>query len=217
MKKQFLVLGAGRFGSSVARNLVKLHQEVMVVDNNQEHVNELSDKVTWALQGDVTQEQNLKEIIGARNFDVVIVSIGSDIQASILTTLMLKEMGVQTVISKASNDLHAKVLYRIGADKVIFPERELGMRIAQSLVNENIIDYINLSSEFSLMEVAVPRVWVGKTIRAIDVKKHYGLNIIAIKTPNNILVEVDADRPFKQEDILVVVGSNKAIERISTL
>ncbi|WP_459128925.1 potassium channel family protein [Guggenheimella bovis] len=216
MNKQFLILGAGKFGSSVAKRLEELGQEVMVVDHDFEVVQKLSDEVRLVMQGDVTHEATLREL-GAQNFDVVIVSIGKDIQSSIMVTLLLKEMGVKKIISKAVSDLHAKVLYRIGANRVVFPEREMGVRVAQNLVNNNIFDFINLSTEYTIVETAVVEEWIGKTVVEVEIRKKYHLNIIAIKSAGEITINVDPDTVFKEGDILIVIGHNDDIQALSEL
>lgn len=214
MKKQFLVLGAGRFGTSLAKKLMELKQEVLVVDGEADRIHPLTDIATWTLEADITNENNLREIIGARNFDVVTLAVGTDIQSSIMTAILLKDMGVKTLIAKANNDLHAKVLYKIGVDRVIFPEREMGARIAQYLVHENIFDYINLSEEFSLVEVKVPKGWLHESVREVDVKKNFGINIIGIKGQGRLTLDILPDTRFMPEDILVVVGRDTAIDEL---
>jgi len=144
--KQFIVLGLGRFGSAVATSLAELGHEVLGVDYDEEIVNILKDKITQAVQADVTEERVLKEL-GVKNFDTAIVGIGSNLETSILVTMMLKEMGLKYIIAKAQNNLHAKVLKKIGVDKVVFPERDMGARIAQRLITPNIKDYIELEPE----------------------------------------------------------------------
>jgi len=165
VKKQFAVIGIGRFGSSVAKTLCGLGHEVLAVDRNQDRIQEIADYVTHAVQADATDEEALKSL-GIRNFDAVVVSIGDDIQSSIMIALLCKEMGVKFVVGKAQNDLHAKVLYKIGVDKVIFPERDMGMKIAHHLASTNIIDYIELASDYSLVEVtAIPNGWGSRSGR----------------------------------------------------
>ena len=146
--KQYVVIGCGRFGSSVAKTLYELGNDVLAIDRNEEIVQEIYEYVTHAVQADVMDENVLKEL-GIRNFDVVIVSIGSDLEASILATLIAKELGVKVVIAKAQSELHGKVLSKIGADKVIFPERDMGVRVGHNLVSSNILDFIELSPDFS--------------------------------------------------------------------
>ncbi len=214
--KQFLILGAGKFGSNMAKKLFELGQEVMIMDVDNEIIQGLSEHVTYAVQGDVTNEASLREL-GAQNFDVVVVSIGNNIQASIMVTLLLKEMGVKKIISKAVNQLHAKVLYRIGANRVVFPEQETAIRIAQNLVTDNIFDFINLSPEHSIVEIAVKEEWVGKTILEINPRANYNINIIAIKNGVETDISIKPDRAIKQGDVLLVIGENKDIKKIDNV
>ncbi|MGB9847072.1 MAG: potassium channel family protein, partial [Desulfotomaculales bacterium] len=150
--KQFAVIGLGRFGSSVARTLAQMGYEVLAVDSDDERVSAISDEVTYAVQVDAMEEEALKSL-GLRNFDVVIVAIGQEVKASILVTVMLKEMGVSKVVAKANDELHGKVLQKVGADVVVFPERDMGVRLAHALVSRNIIDQIRLSPEYSIAEI----------------------------------------------------------------
>lgn len=214
MKNQYLILGAGNFGTSIAKRLQELGQEVMVMDRDLEVVQRLSDDVTWALQGDVTHEATLREL-GVQNFDVVIVSIGKDIQSSIMVTLLLKEMGCKKIISKAESDLHAKVLYRIGANRVVFPEREMGIRVAQNILNKNIFDFINLSEEYTIVEMAVKDDWIGKTVGELDIRKNYELNILAIRSGGEFTIKISPQTMFKEGDVLIVIGHNEDVEKLN--
>ncbi len=211
--KQYLVLGAGKFGSNIAKKLYELDQEVMIMDLDAELIQELSESVTYSVQGDVTNELTLREI-GVQNFDVVVVSIGANIQASIMVTLMLKEMGVKKIISKAVNPLHAKVLYRIGADRVVFPEKETAIRIAQNLVTSNIFDFINLSEEHSIIEIPVKEEWIDKTILELNFRVNYNVNIIAIKNGIDIDISIKPDTLIKSGDLLLILGRNEDIKNI---
>ncbi|MCK5762807.1 MAG: TrkA family potassium uptake protein, partial [Clostridiales bacterium] len=175
MKKQYVIIGCGRFGTSVANKLTELGSEVMVIDKNEDIIQQLSDTLTYAVQADPTDENTLKSL-GIRNFDVAIVAIGEDIQASILVTLMIKELGVKQIIAKAQNDLHAKVLYRIGADRVVFPEREMGIRVAKNLISENVLDFIELAPEYSIVEVIALEEWIGKSLKELNVRARHGIN-----------------------------------------
>ena len=161
--KQYIVIGCGRFGSSVAKKMCQLGNEVMVIDKDEDSIENIAEQVTHTAIVDVTEERDLKSI-GLGNFDVVIVAISSDIRASIMVTIMAKEMGVPKIVCKAKDELQAKVLYKIGADKVVFPERDMGIRLAYNLASENILDQINLDPEYSIMEIVTPQNWVGKTI-----------------------------------------------------
>lgn len=211
--KQFVVIGLGRFGSSIAKTLYNLGYDVLGIDSDEEIVQNLSDSVTHAVQADATDENTLKAL-GVRNFDVGIVSIGQDIQASILVALILKEVGLKYVIAKAQNELHGKVLYKIGVDRVVFPERDMGIRVAHNLISSNILEYIELSPDFSIVEVTAASEWYDKTLRQLEMRTRYGLNVVAIKRCNELKVSPNADDMIKKGDVLVVVGQNRDIEKL---
>lgn len=185
--KQYLVIGCGRFGSSVAKKMCQLGNEVMVIDKDEDSINNIAELVTHTAIVDVTEERDLKSI-GLGNFDVVIVAISSDIRASIMATVMAKEMGVPKVVCKAKDELQAKVLYKIGADKVVFPERDMGIRLAYNLASENILDQINLDPEYSIMEIVTPQNWVGKTIIELNLRAKYDITVLAVKTQSGLKV-----------------------------
>jgi len=212
VKKEFVVIGLGRFGGSICRELMKLGAEVLAIDKDEDVVNEYSSVVTHAVVGDAVDENVLKSL-GIWNFDHVIVSIGNDIQASILITLMLKEMGVKKVTSKALNDYHAKVLEKIGADQVVHPERDMGRRIAHNLVSSNVLDYLELSNEHSLVEIAASNKIDGHTIIDLNVRAKYGVNIVAIKRNDKLIVSPQATEVIQKGDILIVIGANQDINR----
>ncbi len=211
--KQFAVIGCGRFGQSVAKTLFSLGNDVMVIDIDEEKIQEISDSVTHAVQADVMEEFTLKEL-GISNFDVVIVSMGSNLEASIMATLMAKELGVKRVIAKAQSEIHGKVLSKIGADKVIFPERDMGVRVAHNLVSTNILDFIELSPDYSIAEIACLKEWEDKTLRELRLPTKYGINVMAIKRDKNINVSPYADDMIKNGDIIVVIGSTQNIRRV---
>jgi trk system potassium uptake protein TrkA len=169
--------------------------------------------VTHAVQADSTDEQALKNL-GIRNFDVVIVAIGQDIQASILTTLVLKELGVNYIVVKAQNERHGKVLYKIGADKVVFPERDMGVRVAHSLISPNTLDFIELAEDYSIMEIVAPKFTEGKTLKEVDFRARFGVNIMAIKTGEEFNIAPRAEDSIKKGDILVIIGHNDDIKRL---
>ncbi|MGE5627619.1 MAG: potassium channel family protein [Solirubrobacterales bacterium] len=212
-KKQFAVIGLGRFGSSVAKTLYELDNEVMGVDTDDEKVQNISEHITHAIQVDATDENSLKSL-GIRNFDVAVIAIGADIQASIMATLIVKEMGVKYIIAKANSEIHAKVLYKIGADKVVLPERDMGTRVAHSLVSSNILDYIELSDDYNIAEIVTPSKWYGKTLSELNLRANYGLNIMAIKREDNIEVSPNSDYVIKENDIVVVIGDTKSLDKI---
>ncbi len=209
--KQFVVFGLGRFGISLATTLSEAGYEVMVVDKSEEVIQEIAPLVTHAVQADSADMDTLKSL-GIRNFDVAVVAIGKDIQSSIMTTLLLKELGIPYVIAKASSEIHERVLKKIGADRIILPEHEMGMRIATNLISGNILDYIQLSSEYSIVETSILSEWVGRSIVDIDLRNKYGINIIAVQRKGNIEISPSPDFIIENEDLLVVVGSNKQLQ-----
>lgn len=212
MKKEFVVIGLGRFGGSICEELTKLGMDVLAIDKDEEIVNDYSNIVTHAVVGDATDETVLKSL-GIRNFDHVIVAIGNDIQSSILTTLILKDLGVKKVTTKAINDYHEKVLVKIGADQVVHPERDMGRRLAHNLVSTNIHDYLELSDEHSIVEVSANEIIHGQSIIDLDVRARYGVNIVAIKRGKNIIVSPQASEVILKGDILIVIGSDDDIYR----
>jgi trk system potassium uptake protein len=211
MKRQFAVIGLGRFGSSVAKTLSKLNFEVLAIEDREDRIQEMSAIVTHAVQADSTDEEALRAM-GIRNFDVVVVAIGEDIQASILTTLILKEIGIPTIVVKAVNELHGKVLKKIGADKVIYPERDMGQRVAHHLISSNILDHIELSADYSIVEISVSNQMVGKSLRQLDIRAKYGCNVIAIKQQEKLIIPPSGEDPLKPEDVLVIVGNNENLQ-----
>ena len=211
--KQFVVFGLGRFGRSLAVTLAEAGYEVMAVDMDEEKVQDISPIVTQAVQADVTDADTLKEL-GIRNFDVAVVAIGKDMQSSIMATLLLKEMGIPYVVAKASTEVHQKLLEKLGADRIILPENDMGKRIATSLITGNIIDYIELSEDYSIMEIESLEEWDGHSIKDLNIRAKYGINIIAIEVAGKINVSPSPDYVIKKEDLLVVVGQNKALREL---
>lgn len=212
MKKEFAVIGLGRFGGSICRALAEQGMEVMAIDNNDDRVNEFSMIATHAVMGDSTDESVLKSL-GIRNFDHVIVAIGDDIQASILTTLILKELGVNNITVKAQNDYHEKVLRKIGADHVVHPERDMGKRIAHNIVSNNVLDYLELSDEHSIVEIVANNRLANHSIIDLDIRAKYGINIVAIKRGKDIIVSPQANEMIYEGDILIVIGADGDISR----
>lgn len=216
-RKNFVVLGCGRFGYSVAITLYQLGHDVLAIDSNTDIVQHISDKVTQAVQADCTDEMVLKSL-GLGNFDVAIVSIGSDLHSSIMGTLLAKESGVPYVLCKALDERQAKVLYKIGADDVVFPERDMAIRVARNLISKNITEYIELDPQYSIAEITVPNRWVGKNLHELNLRAGYGLNVIAFKRNDEIDITPDPKKKrFRENDLLVVVGKIEDIERIESL
>ena len=214
--KQFAVIGLGRFGTSVANTLYEMGYEVLAVDNDENRIQDFSDQVTHVIQADTTDEEALIAL-GIRNFDVVIVAIGENVQANTLTALQVKEMGVPYVVAKASNNLHGKLLQKIGVDRVVYPERDMGRRVAHNLVANSVLDYIELSPDFSIVEVEVPQKLQGKTLLETDLRSKYEINVVAIKRDTELIVSPPPTERFAQDDIIVVVGSRKGIEKLEEM
>lgn len=211
--RQFVILGLGRFGMSLAVTLAEAGYEVMAIDSSEEKIQEISTIVTQAVRADATDIENLR-VLGVRNFDVAVVAIGKDMQSSIMTTLLLKEMGIPYVVAKASTEIHQRVLEKLGADLIILPEHEMGKRIAMNLISGNIVDYIQLSQDYSIIEIAILPKWSGHNIKELDLRAQYGINIIAIEHEGNIIVSPSADYVIREDDNLVVVGNNKSLQEL---
>lgn len=213
MHKQFVIIGLGRFGTSVALTLSHLGHEVLAIDSKEGPVQALMNDVTHVVQADARVEENLRTL-GIRNFDVAVVAIGDNIQSSILITLMLKEIGVKYVVAKAVDPLHGKVLEKVGADKIIYPEKDMGFRLAHSLVATNVMDFIELSPDYHIVEIMTPNKFAGKTLGELNLRARYGINVMAIKHGDAIEVAPGADAKLEMKDILVVISDNEAFTNL---
>jgi trk system potassium uptake protein TrkA len=210
--QSYAIIGMGRFGASVAQALYNMGYDVMIMDENEERIQEHINIATHVVQADSTDEQALREV-GIRNFDVVVVAIGADIQASILTTLILKEMGVKMIVAKAQNERHGQVLYKVGADRVVFPERDMGLRVAHNLISPNVLDFVELAEEYSIVEVAASERMDGKSLQELDIRARFGVNVMAIKSGNKFNIAPSASDTIKEGDILVVIGHNDDLKK----
>ncbi|RIX47077.1 TrkA family potassium uptake protein [Paenibacillus nanensis] len=213
MRKQFMVIGLGRFGSSLTKTLIENGHEVLALDKNEQLVQDMASIATHALVADCTDESVLREL-GASNFTHGIVAIGDDIQASILATLLLKELQVPKVTAKARNEMHGKVLSKIGADHVIYPERDMGIRLGNQLSSDNLIDYIELSPDYNLAEMLAPPAMNGLSLKELDIRARYGCTIMAIKTGDKINVSPRAEDAIRTGDVLLIIGSNDDIREL---
>jgi trk system potassium uptake protein TrkA len=215
-KKQYVVIGLGRFGTSVAKTLYDLGNDVLAIDSDESIVQEISDSVTHAVQLDATDENALRSI-GIRNFDVAVVTIGSNVQSSVMVALLIKELGVKYIIAKAHNELHAKVLYKIGADRVVLPEKDMGIRVAHNLVSSNILDYIELSPDYSIAEIVSPKEWHGKNLRELNMRANYGINVMAIKRENDVNISPTADDIIEPGDVIVAIGGSEELSKVENM
>ena len=211
--KSFAVIGAGRFGQSVAKTLYSLGHEVLVIDRNEEVVQAMSKYCTHAIIGD-GRDENVLNAGGIRNFDVAIVAVGADFQASVLISVMLKEVGIPYVIAKVQSEIHGRVLEKVGVDNIIFPERDSGVRLARNLSLNNFVDYMELSPDYSIAEIHCPESWVGKSLTELDIRSTYGVNVMAIKNESHINVSPTAQDRLAAGDVLIVMASKEDLNRI---
>lgn len=210
--KQFVIIGLGRFGSSIGRELVQSGNEVLGIDEDEEKVDDMNGVLTHTVLANGTDEEVLRSV-GVRNFDCGIVAIGSDIQASILAAILLKDMGIGKVVAKAVSELHGRVLEKIGVDRVVYPERDMGVRVAHQLVSPNLLDYIELSNKYTIVELGVPASLSGKSIAAVNPRGRFGCSIVAINKPRGMVIAPIADDILMENDVMVVIGSNNQIEQ----
>ncbi len=214
--KSYLVIGLGRFGSEVARKLSEQKGEVLAMDRRNDLVQQLSNDVTHAVVGD-SQDKEVLRALGAGNFDCAVVAIGGDLSASVLTVMNLKELGVPYIVCKAHDETHRRVLEKLGADRVVIPEQENADRLAKSLSSTNVLDYIVLSNEYGIIEVPVPKVWVGKSLKELNVRAKLGINILAIKHDGMTDVSPAADYVLSGDAIMLVLGNTKALDAVQKL
>lgn len=214
--KSYLVIGLGRFGTQVARELCKLGCEVLVVDVSPELVSQISNDVTHAVVGDA-QDKEVLRALGAKDFECGIVAIGDNLAASVLVTMNLKELGVPYVICKAHDETHCRVLQKLGADRAIVPEQEQAARLAKSLSSRNVLDYIELSDEYGIIDIPVPGSWKGKSLKELNVRAALGVNILAIRRGGKINVSPGADFTFAEGDVVVVLGDSAALKKVQKL
>ncbi len=211
--KTFVVIGLGRFGTAVAAELSALGHEVLAIDAREENVRSIADQVTHAVTADARDPAVLRAL-GVRNYDCAIVGLGSDVGSSALITLNLKELGMKRVICKARSHVHRKVLEKIGADRVVFPEHEMGTKLAQGLSSSNVLNFIEVSDDYSILELAVPKSWRGKTIRELDVRNAFHVNLIAVRRSGQggpLNVAPGADYRLEQGDNVVALGRSEDI------
>ncbi|RUL49038.1 MULTISPECIES: TrkA family potassium uptake protein [Lysinibacillus] len=215
-RNQYAVIGLGRFGTSIARRLHEAGQEVLGIDINEESVENAEPYVTDSAIADSTEEKALKSL-GITNFDCVIVAIGDDIQSSILTVMLLKNLGIKKIIAKATSKRHGQVLETIGVDWVIYPERDMGERVANQLLSPNMLNYIELSKDYNLEEIILPKKMVGKNLRELDIRARFKVSVIAIIRSGDIIISPSPDELLQNEDILVTIGNRNDLAKFSNL
>ena len=216
--KTFVVIGLGRFGTAVATELCELGHEVLAIDAHEESVQQIAERVTHAVTGDARDHAVLRAL-GVRNYDCAIVAVGDEVGNSALITLNLKEIGVKRVICKAQSHVHRKVLEKIGADRVVFPEHEMGVKLAQGLSSSNVLNFIELSDDFGIVELEIPKSWQHRSIRDLDVRARHHVNIIAVRKGSTGLLDVapGGDYVLESKDAVVTLGRNEDINRLHDL
>ena len=215
MEKQYAVLGMGSFGESVALTLENMGCDVLVMDDSYEKIQDISDKVSYAMKADVSDPDAL-QALGGKNLDGVVVAVSENLEAGIMATMLCKEMGIPLVVAKAKNKLQGAILKRVGADRIIYPEIEMGSRVAKSLVSREFMDWIELSNDYSMVEIAVPDKWVGRTLVDINVRERLGVNVVGIIINGKIDVTLDPQKPLPEGGILIVIGANDVLEKFDS-
>ena len=215
MEKQYAVLGLGSFGESVALTLENMGCDVLVMDESYEKIQDISDKVSYAMKADVADPDAL-QALGGKNLDGVVVAVSENLEAGIMATMLCKEMGIPLVVAKAKNKLQGAILKRAGADRIVYPEIEIGSRVAISLVSREFMDWIELSNDYSMVEIAVPDKWVGRTLVDINVRERLGINVVGIIINGKIDVTLDPQKPLPEGGILIVIGANDVLEKFDS-
>ena len=214
--KSYIVVGLGRFGSEVARRLCALGCEVLAMDIHNELVQQISSEVTHAVVGDARDKDVLRSL-GVRNLDCAVVAIGDSLSDSVLATMNLKELGLPYIVCKAHDETHRRVLEKLGADRVVIPEQEHAQRLARSMYSHNVLDYIELSQDYGILEVPAPKSWIGKCINELNVRAKLGVNIIAVENGDKTNVSPAADYRIQEGDVMVVLGDSYALSRVQKL
>lgn len=212
-EKSFAVIGLGQFGMSLAETLAESDCDVLVIDDKEENIQEIADKVAYAVKADV-REPGVLKTLGVQNVDVAIIAVAENMEASITATMQAKELGVPFVLAKALNSLHGRILSKIGADEVIYPEQSMGLRVARNLMSSGFVDMFELSQEFSMAEFRIPADWVGKTLAELKIREKYRINIIAIKTGENVKVNLKPEETLEDGCSLIAIGKNEDLNNL---
>ena len=213
INKSYAVLGLGKYGTAVAKELVDNGVDVLAVDSNPTIVNEAASFLPLCKCADVTDEEVIEQL-AIRNFDVVIIAMGSNLEASVMATALCKEAGVPKVIAKCTDSMQRKILSKIGADEVVLPEEESGKRFAQNLLSSGFIDLINLSEEVSVIELEIKPEWVGKTLLQLNLRKKYSINVVAIKQNDNICIDIDPEKALENDMKLIIIATNENLKKL---
>ena len=213
INNSYAVLGLGRYGYAVAKELVESGAEVLVVDSNEELINDVVSEFPLCKCADITDADAIEQL-GISNIDTVIIAVASHLETSVMATTLCKDMGVKTVITKCSNEMQCRILSKVGADKVVLPEYESGIRLAKNLLSSGFVDILELTSNFSLVEIAVKPEWVGQNLIELNLRKKYSINVIAIQHDNDVTTEIDPNKPLEQTMKLIVVANRNKLEKL---
>ncbi len=214
--KSYVVIGLGRFGSETARQLYRCGCEVLAIDMKGELVQQVANDVTHAVVGD-SRDKEVLRALGVGEFDCAVIAIGDDLASSVLTTMNMKELGVPYLVCKAYDDVHRRVLQKLGADRVVIPEQENAVRLAKSLSAPNLLDYIELSEDYSIVELPAPKAWYGKNLKELNVRAQLGVNILAVRRDGKMDVSPAAEFTFAEGDVVVALGDTKALVTLQKL
>ena len=215
-QKEYIVIGLGRFGTSVAKQLEANGCKVLAIDRDEKKIRQIAEYVTLAMCVDVTNEDSLKEL-GGRNFNGAIISIGHSLEAAVLASIWAKEQGIAQVIAKAYDEMQGKILMKIGVDDIVHPEKERGVHLANALAFNNLFDAIELTSEYSIADIDILNSWIGKNLKELNLRKKYGVNVVAIRRNGSLAINPDADAPVEKNDIFVLLGLNSTLRKIASM
>lgn len=214
--KSYAVFGLGKYGRAVAKELVKNGAEVLAVDMDADIVNEASSEIPYCKCADITDPEVIKKL-GIANIDIVIIAMATNLEASVMATMLCKEVGVKTVIAKCSSEMHYRILSKVGADQVVFPENESGIRLAKNLLISGIVDIIELSKEFSMIELDVRPEWEGKSLLDLNLRQKYSINVVAIVEDKNVYVSIDPNKPLNKSMKLIVIATTSKLSKLKQL
>lgn len=212
-KKTYAVFGLGRYGIAVARELVGNGMEVIAVDTEERIVNAAADELPICKCADVTDPDVIRQL-GISNVDVVIIAMANNLEASVMAVTLCKEIGVKTVIAKAANEMHQKILTRVGADKVVFPENESGIRLAKNLLSSGFVDMVSLAKNVSIIELDMKPEWIGKNLIELNLRKKYSINVVALRKGDSVSVDIDPHAPLQADDKLIVIANTEKLSKL---
>ncbi len=213
MKKTYAVFGLGRYGQAVAKELINHGAEVIAVDKDEDIVNDAAGEIPFCKCTDITDPEAIKQL-GISNVDVVIIAMADSLEASVMATMLCKEAGVEKVIVKCGNEMNCRILEKIGADKVVFPEEESGIRLAKNLISSDFIDILELSKDISMVELTMRKEWIGKTPAELNLRQKYGINIVAVRRGDEVSIEIDPEKPLKKDMNLIVAANINRLNKL---